>query len=92
MLRHRALGILAYGITMFAAIGRCAIGFHYASDLIAGMVLGTVVVLIAHRVPLHEILRNFDYDQPAVTWVAFIALVQFGTFFAASQELLGLIK
>ena len=52
-LHHRWLGFLAYAwVTVFACLPRVYAGFHYPSDIVAGAIIGIVVMRLAQRLPL----------------------------------------
>jgi undecaprenyl-diphosphatase len=54
--RYRWLGFLAFAwVAIFACLPRVYVGFHYPSDILAGAVLGIIMMLFAERAPLPSI-------------------------------------
>jgi undecaprenyl-diphosphatase len=52
-LRYRWLGFFAAGwLTLFACLPRIYVGFHYPSDVVAGAIIGIIVMLLIERAPL----------------------------------------
>lgn len=48
--RYRSLGFIAFiWVTLFACLPRVYVGFHYPSDVVAGAVVGIIVMLLVER-------------------------------------------
>jgi undecaprenyl-diphosphatase len=52
LLRKRGWGIVALIAAALLSVGRVAVGYHYPSDVLAGMALGTAAALILWAPPL----------------------------------------
>jgi undecaprenyl-diphosphatase len=52
LLRKRGWGIFALVVASIVSVGRVALGIHYPSDILAGMLLGTAVALVLYIPPI----------------------------------------
>jgi len=64
---NRMLGLFAYAWSLFmVCLPRIYFGYHYPSDILAGIVIGIAIMLFALRVPVRERLpRLFETTQRA---------------------------
>jgi undecaprenyl-diphosphatase len=54
LLRKRAWGIAALAAALIVAVGRVALGLHYPSDVLAGILLGTASALVLWIPPVRS--------------------------------------
>jgi undecaprenyl-diphosphatase len=89
-MRSRLCGGLAYlWVLLFACLPRIYLGYHYPSDVVAGAVIGTAIMVAAYAVPPNSASRwvsgrVFGWEQlhPSIFYtLAFIATYQLVTLF-----------
>lgn len=54
LLRHRRWGLIALAAALIVSVGRIALGYHYPSDVLAGVLLGTGAALLLWTPPLRR--------------------------------------
>jgi len=66
MLAHRRLGAVAVALALAMAVARVYVGAHYTGDVVAGLILGAVVVIGAARagIPLLRALTGAVARSP----------------------------
>jgi len=88
--RSRLCGGLAYlWVLLFACLPRVYLGYHYPSDVVAGAMIGTAIMVAAYAVPTNSASRwaadrVFGWEQlhPSMFYtLAFIATYQLVTLF-----------
>jgi hypothetical protein len=89
-MRSRLCGGLAYlWVLLFACLPRVYLGYHYPSDVVAGAMIGTAIMVAAYGVPTNSASRwaanrVFGWEQlhPSMFYtLAFIATYQLVTLF-----------
>jgi undecaprenyl-diphosphatase len=89
-MRSRLCGGLAYlWVLLFACLPRVYLGYHYPSDVVAGAMIGTAIMVAAYSVPTNSASRwaadrVFGWEQlhPSMFYtLAFIATYQLVTLF-----------
>jgi undecaprenyl-diphosphatase len=89
-MRSRLCGGLAYlWVLLFACLPRVYLGYHYPSDVVAGAMIGTAIMVAAYAVPTNSASRwaadrVFGWEQlhPSMFYtLAFIATYQLVTLF-----------
>lgn len=82
--RHRVAGAIAYAwFTVFSLLPRVYVGLHYPGDILAGAVIGVVVMRAADAIPVPRVVVSF-IDR-AACWARhypthFYLLAAIGTF------------
>ncbi len=88
----RPLGILAIVFAVLVSFSRVYMGFHFATDVIAGGLLSVVVIELALLTPFRRIgawVADFSRTHPAWFYgVAFIACYAIATLMQEPRELL----
>jgi undecaprenyl-diphosphatase len=90
----RALGVAAYLWTIVViCLPRIYLGYHYPSDIIAGALVGTLIMIPVMRVPLPStipnILGRIQGKHPGLVFAGiFLLTLQMATMFENSRRLL----
>ena len=86
-LRNRAVGLIAAVLVLVASIApKLYLGYHYPSDIAAGLAIGALCAITALRVPLppanwRELQRWHDAHRGLFNAAMFIAMWQVATLF-----------
>jgi undecaprenyl-diphosphatase len=92
LLAWRRLGILALVYTLvFICVPRMYVGIHYPSDLLAGALIGTVVVLVATTSAIKQRVKRllrYESQNPAVFYmISFFVTAQLVEMFIDVRKL-----
>ncbi len=87
----RRLGVLAWIISAIAVFPRVYLGYHWPSDILAGMVIGAGCVWMSRKViPASAVARTLNWEQnvPYVFYTTvFLLFYQVGTLFEEARRL-----
>lgn len=94
-LENRRYGLLAYFWVFVLAVIKVITGFHYPSDVLAGMILGSAVVLLANRIKIiPKMLERATtrFPRPLTDVAVMFFLMEAYTLFAGLQGVLHFLK
>jgi undecaprenyl-diphosphatase len=90
----RAIGVAAYlWTTVVICLPRIYLGYHYPSDIIAGALVGVLIMVSVMRIPLPStipsLLTRIQFRHPGLVFAAiFLLTLQMATMFENSRRLL----
>jgi undecaprenyl-diphosphatase len=90
----RAIGVVAYiWTTVVICLPRIYLGYHYPSDIIAGALVGILIMIPLMRIPLPSIipslLTRIQFRHPGLVFAGiFLLTLQMATMFENSRRLL----
>jgi undecaprenyl-diphosphatase len=95
-LRHKGLGIASFAWMMVICAAGVALGLHWPSDIVAGLVLGVVAVVLSQRLRYPEWAWKWVWDFEELHSGPFYGLMLLGayetaTFFGDIQTLCRLL-
>lgn len=94
-LENRRYGLLAYFWVFVLAVIKVVTGFHYPSDVLAAMVLGSVAVLLANRIKIIPKMlerATIRLPKPLTDVAVMFFLMEAYTLFAGLQGVLHFLK
>jgi undecaprenyl-diphosphatase len=95
-LHHRKIGAAAFAWSTALTACRVALGFHYASDVVAGAVLGITAVAISQRIRVSArasavLARIWERHQAAFCLLLFLMSYELSVFYTDFQTIIQIL-